>query len=111
MVDPRPVRTSARTLARILLALQIVLGILLGLSVAGLALVGVLEGVRAALAGMLVDALGHPEVVARPGQAMALMGIVVVQVALLLAVTERMRAIFTGVAALDPEGAAQAARQ
>ncbi|MEM7710706.1 MAG: hypothetical protein AAF264_08155 [Pseudomonadota bacterium] len=105
MIDPTPVRSSARSLALILLGVQILM-VGAGLLVAVLA-----ANVPDALGGFLLGALNHDAVVPRLWQSLALAALILVQVALLYGLMGRMRAIFTALDGLDPDGAAGAARR
>ncbi|MEM8822144.1 MAG: hypothetical protein AAGF30_00900 [Pseudomonadota bacterium] len=105
MIDPKPVQASARTLSAVLLVLQSLL------VAAGIAVAALTTLMPAAMGGFLLEALGHEAVAPRPWQSLALASLALAQVIFLYVLTGHMRAIFTALDGLDPDGAARAARR
>ncbi|MEM7644864.1 MAG: hypothetical protein AAF366_20450 [Pseudomonadota bacterium] len=110
MIDPSPVRASARLLSRILLAIQVLLGVLALAVLVGGVLAVLIATVRETLGTAFVDAMGVTDISPQAGQVLGLAALVFIQVAMLFAVTGRMRAIFVALERLRPEEAAGAAR-
>lgn len=111
MIDPAPVRASARLLSRSLLAVQILLGVLALLTLIGSVLSLTVVRLRERLGNALAGAMGIGDVSPETVQVAGFAALVLLQLGMLFIVTGRMRAVFLALDRLRPEAAAQAARQ